>query len=147
MPAMKLTLSLLPDGSQQLSGFTHFWLFYVRGFLPQFHCQKSLKGSIDQRFHRKMELGQSFDLLEPLNYDYIYLCGVTPAKFPGLHLALKPEAGALAETETYHGLKIKVTNARELIIPDLPDGFAGKPHNYTSCRNWQFGVEYYGLGN
>jgi hypothetical protein len=147
LATMNLTFSLLPDGSNQLSGFSHFWLFYVRGFSPQFHCQKSLKGSIDQRFHRKMELGQSFELLEPGKYDYIYLCGVTPAKFEGLHLALKPEEGAYAETVTYNGLKITVTHARELLIPDLPDGFASMPHNYTSCRNWQFGGEYYGLGN
>jgi len=142
-----LTMSLLPDGSDQLTGFTHFWLRYVRGFSPHFHCQKSLLGENDPRFIRHMKIGRSFELLDPENYRHIYLCGVTPRKYPGLHLALLPEAGSLAETKTYNGIRITVANARKLEIPQLPDGYAGMSRKYTTCCNWQFGVEYYGLSN
>jgi hypothetical protein len=80
-----------------------------------------------------------------VRYQYIYLCGVTARRYPGLHLALLPDASAEARTTTYNGIEISVRGARRLDIPPLPDGFAGMPHAYTSCVNWQFGVKYYGL--
>ena len=145
--SMSLTLSigLLPDGSSQLRGFSHFWLRYIHGFSPHFHCQKSLRGVNDPRFKRKMTIGVSFQLLEPNGYDYIYLCGVTAAAYPGLHLALAPDASASARTITYNGIEIVVTGARKLEIPTLPDGYAAMSRKYTTCCNWQFGVKYYGL--
>jgi hypothetical protein len=142
-----LTLSLLPDSGNQLRGFTQFWLRYVHGFSPHFHCQKSLLGVNDLRFKKSMLIGRSFELLEPINYQYIYLCGVTAKKYPGLHLALLPKSAASAHATTYNGMEISVTGARGLSIPYLPDGFAEMSRKYTTCRNWQFGVEYYGLEN
>ncbi len=144
MPVV-LTISSFPDGSPKLTGFTHFWLRYVRGFSPQFHCQRSLRGFNDPRFCRDMQLGASFELLDPSRYDYVYLCGVTARRYPGLHLALVPDSSATARAVTYNGIEITVTGARQLDIPPLPDGFAGMSHPYTSCCNWQFGVRYYGL--
>ncbi len=143
--ALRLSISLLPDGGDRLQGFTQFWLRYVHGFSPHFHCQKSLRGSNDPSVRRDMELGRSFELAKPAHYDYIYLCGVTAKKFPGLHLALLPDAGASAHVVTYNGIEISVTGARRLSIPVLPDDYAGMSRKYTTCCNWQFGVEYYGL--
>ncbi len=140
-----VTLGLLPDGGHTLTGFTQFWLRYVRGFSPRFHCQKSLRGFNDPRFKRSMKLGASFELLEPDRYDYVYLCGVTARRFPGLHLALAPEPSGSARATTYNGINVLVTGARQLDISPLPDGYAGMSHAYTSCVNWQFGVKYYGL--
>ncbi len=142
-----LTMSLLPDGSNQLRGFTQFWLRYIHGFSPHFHCQKSLRGKSDPRFKKNMIIGKLFELAEPKNYKHIYLCGVTAKKYPGLHFALLPESGASAHTVTYNGIEISVIGAKALNIPYLPDGFAGMSRNYTTCRNWQFGVEYYGMSN
>ncbi|MGE5072433.1 MAG: hypothetical protein ACM3MF_03320 [Anaerolineae bacterium] len=139
-----LTLSVLPDGGTTLTGFTQFWLRYVRGFSPQYHCQRSLRGFNDPRFSRHMQLGQSVALLEPVRYQHIYLCGVTARRYPGLHLALLPDASEQAHAVTYNGIKISVRGARRLEIPALPEGYAGMPHSYTSCINWQFGVCYYG---
>jgi hypothetical protein len=140
-----VTISALPDGSHTLRGFTQFWLRYVHGFSPRFHCQKSLRGFNDPRFRRDMHIGVSFQLLDAPPYDYIYLCGVTARKYPGLHLALLPDAAASAHLVTYNGLEITVAGARQLAIPPLPDGFAGMSRKYTTCVNWQFGVRYYGL--
>jgi hypothetical protein len=141
-----LTISALPDGSNKLRGFTQFWLRYVHGFSPHFHCQKSLRGFNDPRFRRDMHIGQSFELLVTPPYDYVYLCGVTARKYPGLHLALMPDPSATVHAVTYNGLEITVAGARQLEIPPLPDGFAGMSRKYTACVNWQFGVEYYGIG-
>ncbi len=140
-----LTIGLLPDGSNRLTGFTQSWLRYVHGFSSHLHCQKSLRGFNDPRFRRDMQVGASFELLQPVRYEYIYLCGVTAHRYPGLHLALKPEPCAVAQVQTYNGIDITVSGALQLHIPQLPDGYAGMPHAYTSCVNWQFGVEYYGL--
>ena len=140
-----LSMGLLPDGSNYLSGFTQFWLRYVHGFSPHFHCQKSLRGFNDPRFHRNMQLGESFELLAPGRYDYVYLCGVTSPRYPGLHLALAPGASASARALTYNGIEIDVIGAQQLEIPPLPDGFAGMSRRFTTCCNWQFGVRYYGL--
>ncbi len=140
-----LTIGLLPDRSNRLNGFTQFWLRYVHGFSPHFHCQRSLLGSNDPRFRRDMQIGQAFELLEPGRYDYIYLCGVTAKKYPGLHLALAPDGSASAHVITYNDIGITVAGARQLEIPPLPEGYAGMSHAYTSCCNWQFGAKYYGL--
>jgi hypothetical protein len=61
-----------------------------------------------------MLIGKSFELLEPTNYQHIYLCGVTAKKYPGLHLALLPESNATAHTTTYNGIEISVMGAKEL---------------------------------
>jgi hypothetical protein len=140
-----LTISLLPDGGSRLSGFTQFWLRYVHGFSPHFHCQKSLRGFNDPRFKRDIQIGEVFELLQPGRCDYIYLCGLTSSKYPGLHLALIPEPSARSHAFTYNGIELKVAGARRLEIPPLPDGYAGMSRKYTTCCNWQFGVKYYGL--
>ena len=143
--AITLTIGLLPDGCNTLHGFTQFWLRYVHGFSPHFHCQKSLRGFNDPRFRRDMQIGELFELPEPERYQYVYLCGVTARKYPGLHLALAPEPSGVARLETYNGIEITVKGARRLEIPALPDGYAGMTRKYTTCCNWQFGVKYYGL--
>jgi hypothetical protein len=144
MPVI-LDIGLLPDQSSHLRGFRHFWLRYVHGFSPHFHCQKSLRGVNDPRFEKTMAIGATFRLLEPEGYRYVYLCGVTGRAHPGLHLALIPEARSSAQVVTYNGIEITVTGARRLEIPALPDGYARMSRKYTTCCNWQFGVKYYGL--
>lgn len=143
--ALTLTIGSLPDGAIKLAGFTQFWLRYVHGFSPHFHCQKSLRGFNDARFRRDMQIGGTFELLDPGQYDYIYLCGVMAKRYPGLHLALASDTYATARAVTYNGIEITVKGARRLEIPPLPDGVAGMSRAYTTCVNWQFGVRYYGL--
>jgi len=140
-----LTIGLLPDGRERLSGFIQFWLRYVHGFSPHFHCQRSLRGCNDPRFKRDMQIGRSFEVLEANGCDYIYLCGVTSRRHPGLHMALMPDVSAACRATTYNGIEITVEGARLLDIPPLPDGYAGMSRKYTTCVNWQFGVRYYGL--
>ena len=140
-----LTIGKFPDGSEFFTGFRYVWLWYVHGFNPNVHCQKSLKGYPDRRFVNKMPIGKSFELDNPGNYRHIYLCAEAVIQDAGLHFALLPEESAVAQVTTYNGIEIIATNARQLVIPPLPDGFGGKDHSFTSCLNWQFGVEYYGL--
>jgi hypothetical protein len=140
-----LTISKLPDGGELFTGFKYVWLRYVRGFDSDVHCQRSLKGYNDPRFVNKMTIGKSFELDDPAKCRHIYLCADAVIRDAGLHFALLPEEGAAARVTTYNGIEITATNARQLAIPALPDGFGGKEHAFTSCCNWQFGVEYYGM--
>ena len=39
---------------------------------------------------------------------------------------------------------ILIQNARRLDIPWVDDGWNDFPRSYTTCRNWQFGIAYYG---
>jgi hypothetical protein len=144
---VSVVVTMIPQSASQerLTGFAHFWLRYVRGFSPHFHCQQSLRGVCDPRFRKGMPLGNPITLFDFRSFDYIYLCGVAPRRYPGLHLALKVLPGALIEAETYNGIRIRVEGAAGLDIPSLPDGFAGMSRRFTRCRNWQFGVAYYGL--
>jgi hypothetical protein len=151
MTAMKieLTFGTLPDGSNQLTGFYIFWLMYVHGFSPHFHCQKSLRGNIDPFFHKKMEIGKTYELREPFDYHYIYLCGITakPYRECGLHLAVQPEEGAVTHLITYNKIPIEVTNARQLEFQDLPADTPDLGDKFRTCRNWQFGYSKYGMAN
>ena len=140
-----LTISKLPDGGEFFTGFKYAWLRYVKDFDSNVHCQRSLKGYNDPRFVNKMPIGKAFDLDDPAKYRHIYLCAEAVIHDAGLHFALLPEEGAAAQITTYNGIEITAANARRLVIPALPDGFDGRKHAFTSCVNWQFGVEYYGL--
>jgi hypothetical protein len=145
-----LSIGSLPAGGDTLTGFRFVWLWYVRGFKPQHHCQRSLLGKPDVEFLRwaypqKRIVGRTFELHLPHGYRQIYLCAEASVPDSGLHLSMEPVAGASFSVETYNGVLITVTNARRLEIPPLPDGYLGYPHAYTSCCNWQFGVKYYGL--
>jgi hypothetical protein len=92
-----------------------------------------------------MQIGESFELIETDRYDYVYVCGLTARRYPGLHLALKPAPAASVRLVTYNGIEISVFGARQLEIPPLPEGYAGMSRKFTTCCNWQFGVRYYGL--
>lgn len=160
-----LTISKMPDGGEQLSGFAYIWLMYVNGFKPELHCQESLIGKLDSEFKKGMKIGRTIQLKDPAEYKHIYLCGEplkrnaqehltslrnwrrTKYPYPGLHLALLPEEGSNVSVQTYNGIHISAINVRQLEIPYLPDHFAGMDHDHTSCCNWQFGVAYYGLEN
>jgi hypothetical protein len=161
---IEMTISTMPDGSNELLGFNYFWLKYVNDFNSAKHCKESLKGKDDERFLQKLvKIGIPYPLNDPSTYKHIYICA-EPYKeeerkhlatlkdtrrvaypYPGLHLALLPEEGSNVSIQTYNGVHITVTNVRRLPIPYLPDGFAGKGHLFTGCCIWQFGVEYYGL--
>ena len=60
------------------------------------------------------------------------------------HLPLSFEAGAVVSAATYNGYVIRAENAKALPIPALPEGWKGRDLETTRCKNFQFGVEYFG---
>lgn len=143
---IEVEFSDMPDRTGVLTGYPWFWMRYVRGFMPWFHCAKSFVGERDKRFYPGMVLPVKIVLQDPTSYRHAYLCGVSPIKDTGLHLALLPEEGTKFTHKTYNGMVIQVSNARQLFIRKLDAGFMAMPWSYVSCCNWQFGIQYYGTG-
>ena len=135
------------DPTGEVRGWRYLWLKYVRGFSPGTHCATCLVGSYSKHVKRNgMRVGVPMPLDESPFYQHIYLCGVASAGgwAANLHLATVPAAGEVAEVQASTGTLFRITNARRLDIPGLEPGYQGRPRSFTTCRNWQFGVEYYG---
>jgi len=134
--------------SGRLWGFSQYtWLKYVSGFDSGEHCAKSLLGYHSRRVWYELPLNAPITLDESREYDYIYLCGVS-AEFEwsnNLHMPVRHAPGERAICTTWNGLRCVITNAQLVEIPGLEPGWGGHAREFTSCRNWQFGVAKYGL--
>lgn len=146
-----------PSGAPAVVGFKYWWARYVRGFDQTTHCGFCLKGWHSKRVKRGMATGVTIDLDEVAseNFDFVYMCGVRDKAFAqvdrvangyddNFHLVLKPSARGRASKTTYNGLVVKAAGAVAVPITPLKAGWNGLELKYTSCRNFQFGVEQYG---
>jgi hypothetical protein len=149
-----------PGGASGIAGFKYWWGKYVNGFAEATHCGACLKGSYSRRIRKDMPTGRvvQLDELASGTYDYIYLCGVRDKAYAGnekvakgyednFHLVLKPSPRSHVVKATYNGLVVTVAGAAEVPITPLPDGWHGLALKYTSCRNFQFGVQGYGVAS
>jgi DNA repair photolyase len=135
----------LPDTPKlRLRGYTYLWIKYVTGFDARYHCAAGLKGG----YHWPNGAQQFTPTTHTLNkhpYQYIYLCGVAQSRWAdNLHIPMEHAPGETIEDVTYLGVPILVQNARRLDIPWIADGWNDFPQSFTTCRNWQFGIKYYG---
>jgi hypothetical protein len=55
--------------------------------------------------------------------------------------------GSYAEARCYTGQRVIIPHAEQIAIPELPSGFAGRGPEFTTCRNYRFGVHAYMLGS
>jgi hypothetical protein len=134
--------------SDKLEGFIFgFWAKFVNGFNPMEHCQACLYGPREKRIGLEMTTNKEIALKERqvATNPYFYICGVTSRWRNNFHLAMEWAKGEEARGVTFNGFEISVTDAREIPIPPLPDGFAGLPKSFTTCRNFQFAVDRFGL--
>jgi hypothetical protein len=125
-----------------LSHFRHLWLKYVAAFNPERHCISCLRGRMELAVHPRMRGDGEPIFLAPREGEWIYLCGNTRRWPENLHLAMRAEPGARAEIRCPNGTHVLVTGARAVEIPPLPDGFRGLGREFTTCRNYQFGIAY-----
>jgi len=129
-------------------GFSqYFWLKYVNGFIPEEHCAKSLRGKHSSKVWFQAPLNRPILLDEAIQYDYIYLCGVSENFIwsKNLHMPVRPSPGQKAIVFTYNGIRCVISNAELVDIPRFEDGFGGYDLAHTTCRNWRFGVQYYSI--
>ncbi len=137
---LKLTITGPAD---RLTGFRYFWLKYVSDFKSDVHCARCLIGPYSTAVSNDMLTRRTIALNEVSGWDYLYLCGVSPKWPTNFHLAMKP-GNDIIKMKTYNGFEVVVTGAERMDIPSLPDGWNGLSKAFTTCRNYQFGVRYYG---
>jgi hypothetical protein len=131
--------------NEGLSVYYYLWLRYIHGFSPKYHCQRSLLGRNDKRFFPKMDITKTYELYPKHSEKYMYLCGQPKGSPVGLHLAFIPNTEGEISYITVNNIEVRISNAIQLEIPPLPEGYGGMFHSFTSCRNWQFGVKYFGF--
>ncbi len=133
-----------------IQGFRYFWAFYVNGFDPSTHCQPCFRGSLSRQLNtRTAESGRLYVMNERKTFRYLYICGVGvgPKKLlreKNFHLPLRLETGAREVVYTYNGYTVSVDNAVALPIPELAPGWQGLDLETARCKNFRFGVEYFG---
>lgn len=143
-----VVVSFVDTRNHHLTGYMFFWAKYVQGFDPREHCAKCLLGSWSAQIRMGMRMNSAYIMNEvhPASYRYMYLCGVSPIKDTGVQIALEEAPGEEFEELTYNNIRIRVQGARRLSFPKLPRNFRGMGPAYTTCMNYQFGVQYFGMG-
>ena len=141
----------LQGATDHITGYAYFWLKYVTGFDPSHHCAKALKGTYDTRIGGRIRFTSDLArcnvpmvLDEAPVPDAYYLMGNTGTWKHNLHVAFVLEPGATFTHETHHGYRVIVEHGRRLPIPPLPRGWRSLPDAFTTCRNFQFGVSFFG---
>jgi hypothetical protein len=140
---MKLTVT----GTELATGkYNYLWGYYVRGFRPWEHCQKSFIGSLASGIGRGITDGEPVMLKEPT--DYFYLCGGAAGSREelgarNLHLAVRPKVGSQATIKSVYGPVFTIEDAEMIEIqPALPitDSL---PKEYATCKNFRFAAQMY----
>jgi hypothetical protein len=150
-PVIHLTVThpTLPPG--KIEGFRFMWAFYVKGYRPEKHCQPGLIGRVVDDFKTSTAVSGravAFDRMD--RYRYVYVCGVGSGgrhelAARNLHLPLRYEAGSVVTKTTYNGYVFTATDAEELPIPELPEGFLGSTDpEHLRCKNFRFAVSVFG---
>jgi hypothetical protein len=138
----------LPSG--RIEGFHPIWAFYVTGLVPDKHCQFCFKGARAKNFNSTNAASGVDIVLDRLDISpVVYVCGVAKGpvdqrKHHNLHLPVHHKPGATVTIGTYDGYQLTVSNAEQLDIPALPDGWNGLPLKHTRCKNFRFALSYFG---
>lgn len=133
-----------------LDGFNQLWAWYVRGFDYKIHCQDCLKGKRSLRVSRNQTpLGVELIFDETSNFNQLYICGLASGpkaerRCRNLHLALVEAPGEEVQGFTYNGFWLVLKNAGRLVIPEPLPQLSHLGDDHYRCKNFRFGVEYYG---
>jgi hypothetical protein len=123
--------------------FVQLWAMYVRDFDSTKHCMYCLKGRKEATLHRQMTDGD-YELATDFPYFYLFAMGRGDRSISNVHLPVRPHPGAVASIGSIYGVTFTVRDAYALRVDRLPDGWEGLDKDYTSCRNFQFGVQEFG---
>jgi hypothetical protein len=128
---------------RQFEAFRYLWAKYVRGFNQRDHCARCLVGSFSKVVKPTMGPGDHVLDAPATDWEYFYLCGVTRHWHTNLHLAARRSQGNVARVTAFNGAIFEIPSFEAIPINPLPVGFRGMNAYFTTCRNWQFGVQQY----
>jgi hypothetical protein len=134
-----------PLGQPTASRYAFLWAKHVRGFREDKHCAACLVGEWEKKISRSLVDGV-YEI--PQKAPFFYICGVT-GNFDwanNLHFVLKPKEGGIAMIDAEYGMRLTIYNAERVMITPLPLHWKGLNRTFTTCRNFQFGVEQFGYG-
>ena len=152
----------ISGASETLQGYNYFWIRAVEGFDPKEHCAKCIRGGWKLLKQNRMKLNQPVELrMKRVGY----ICGETFSRnlhpgqkphtlpMPGgaitytknLHLPFEKAPGHVEEVTLVEGQTLTLFNGRRLDFPSLPEWWAGLGDEFTTCRNFQFAVHYFGF--
>jgi hypothetical protein len=123
--------------------FVHLWGVYVSGFKADRHCMYCLKGKKEAGLHKAIE-DCDIELATDSPYFYLFAMGRVPRHETNVHLAVRPQQGAVASLGSVYGATFTIRDAFALRVDRLPDGWLGLGTDFTRCRNFQFGVQEFG---
>jgi len=133
-------------GGKALVGYAYWWVKGVTGFDPRQHCAKCLPGPFLVNWQRPFPMNQEIELRAVGTIRAVYICGVADSGYRhNFHAPIVPDPnGRELVLPMVKGQQLIIQGAHLLEIPPLPDGFLGKDRSFTTCRNFQFGVQYFG---
>ena len=137
---MRLEVRGMATASQT---FVQLWGMYVRDFDSTKHCIYCLKGRKETALHRQMTDGD-YELATDFPYFYLFAMGRGDRSISNVHLPVRPHPGAVASIGSLYGVSFTIRDAYVLRVDRLPNGWEGLGKEYTSCRNFQFGVQEFG---
>ena len=131
--------------------FRFLWLRQVEGFRPGRHCARCLKGRYiiggDARGMLCDSHNGSWEL-QAERGETLYLCGVNARNDydRNLHVAMRVRAGSSIRIDSGAGFVV-IHGAERLHFDDAAARrrFPQRDESFLTCRNFQFGAQYYGL--
>lgn len=134
-----------PAGRIERHGY--LWMKKVTGFDPRHHCAKCLVGAYENDFGLRVPVNQWRDLSGYKEGDVVYVCAVSrPYNWHrNRHMAARVKAGARCHVELWTGDLVLLENA-ELIAFDgavAAERYEDKGREFTTCRNFQFGAQFF----
>jgi hypothetical protein len=138
---MRLEVKGMASASQT---FVQLWGKYVKAFNPAKHCIYCLKGDPEAQIHREMVDGDEYQLRNDFRYFYLFAMGRGDRSRSNVHFAVEPRPGSVASIGSLYGVTFTIHDAFALRVDRLPKGWMGLDDEFTTCRNFQFGVQMFG---
>lgn len=123
-----------------VDAFQWIWGQYVNGFDGSKHCLPCLKGVKEKQVTAKMK-ERVIELRTDYPYFYLFAMGSGSKRLTNVHLPVQPFPGAVASTGSVYGVTFTITDAVQIRVDTIPNGWRNLPEPMTRCKNFQFGVQ------
>jgi len=135
------------NGGGPLARHGYLWMKKVTGFDPRFHCAKCLQGAYENDFGLRVPTNEWRELKGWQEGEIAYVCAVSrPYNWHrNRHLVVRVKKGSRAGLDLFTGDAVLLQNA-ELIRFDgraAAERFGDKGAEFTTCRNFQFGAQFF----
>ncbi|MER9652475.1 hypothetical protein NKJ26_03020 [Mesorhizobium sp. M0152] len=136
-----------PTGGGPVGKHGYLWMKKVTGFDPRYHCAKCLKGEYENDFGLRVPTNTWRTLKGYQESDIVYVCAVSrPYNWHrNRHLVVRVKAGSHAGLDLWTGDRVLLDNAEIIRFTGqvAAERYADKGEDFTTCRNFQFGAQFF----